>query len=669
MTAEANSNESVHRWQQLFFQCNSEECTLPEKADGLRNLLSEVQYHRNSQSCSPACSDALLNSYANKYMAIVDCPDEKIGLNNYADGALNLARSNRNESSLWQTSLTESTLSSLESVQKLIEESKNFSEAILPSCDADIIISGDKDETANLKKSFQRDSSNKSIQRNESPSFANQGPDTSQRNVFNPRQKQTVPSAFGVHIGQSFGHQSSSPDQSLFSGAGISNLAKPPQRRQAAGPNFTFSKAVENKLPFPVAPSGSNHGSRGDLGPGAPEDEADGQAYNAFRTAKEQLVIDNQRRNRRGGSSAGSKHGGPSYGTSKKSLGTRRGPAGKFVPPVINKEDEDDGVSLMRKIGPGGTAKGSSAASEELDERYKHLDQKMVELIMSEIMDHGPALTWDDIAGLEFAKATIKEIVVWPMLRPDIFTGLRGPPKGLLLFGPPGTGKTLIGKCIASQSKSTFFSISASSLTSKWVGEGEKMVRTLFGVARLHQPAVIFIDEIDSLLSQRSDGEHESSRRIKTEFLVQLDGATTEGDERLLVVGATNRPQEIDEAARRRFVKRLYIQLPEFAARRQIIYNLLSKQAYELTEEEVSQICTKTEGYSGADMANLCREAALGPIRSISFGDIEHITPDQVRPIVIKDLEDALGQVRASVSNKDLDLYIEWNSLYGSGRR
>ena len=104
----------------------------------------------------------------------------------------------------------------------------------------------------------------------------------------------------------------------------------------------------------------------------------------------------------------------------------------------------------------------------------------------------------------------------------DIFTGLRGPPKGLLLFGPPGTGKTLIGRCIASQSESTFFSISSSSLTSKWMGDGEKMVRALFAVARCHQPAVIFIDEVDSLLTQRSDGEFDATRRLKTEFLVQL---------------------------------------------------------------------------------------------------------------------------------------------------
>ncbi|KAK3091009.1 hypothetical protein FSP39_016432 [Pinctada imbricata] len=322
--------------------------------------------------------------------------------------------------------------------------------------------------------------------------------------------------------------------------------------------------------------------------------------------------------------------------------------------------------SIFNKGGSNSGGSGSGAGDEPVDERLKGIEPKMIELIMNEIMDHGPQMSWDDIAGLEFAKKTIKEIVVWPMLRPDIFTGLRGPPKGLLLFGPPGTGKTLIGKCIASQSKSTFFSISASSLTSKWVGEAEKMVRAMFAVARCYQPAVVFIDEIDSLLSQRTDGEHEASRRIKTEFLVQLDGAATVSDDRILVIGATNRPQEIDEAARRRFVKRLYIPLPEGSARRQIVVNLLSQQTYQLTEAQLSAIEQRSDGYSGADVANLCREAALGPIRSMAFGEIENICADQVRPILFEDFDAAFMQVRASVSDKDLDLYIDWNNTYGS---
>ena len=188
------------------------------------------------------------------------------------------------------------------------------------------------------------------------------------------------------------------------------------------------------------------------------------------------------------------------------------------------------------------------------DDRYKNIDPQMVETIKNEIMDQSQPVHWEDIAGLEHAKNVIKEIVVWPMLRPDLFQGIRGPPKGLLLFGPPGTGKTLIGKCIASQCKATFFSISSSSLTSKWIGEGEKMVRALFTVARVHQPSVIFVDEIDSLLTQRTEGEQEATRRIKTEFLVyffigeihehrQFDGCGTSQDDRILMIGATNRPQ------------------------------------------------------------------------------------------------------------------------------
>ncbi|XP_037790166.1 fidgetin-like protein 1 [Penaeus monodon] len=405
------------------------------------------------------------------------------------------------------------------------------------------------------------------------------------------------------------------------------------------------------------------------------DDSPNTDDVSCFKTASHQLLLDQMKKSGRGVVSEAA------YGSVKRSLGVRRAVNNKFTPP-IRREDEDNNFGsgeIMRRCLPqGSSGKGGEvrAGTEEspyaellTDERLKNIEPKMVELIMNEIMDNGPPVSWDDIAGLELAKTTIQEIVVWPMLRPDIFTGLRGPPKGILLFGPPGTGKTMIGKCIASQSGSTFFSISASSLTSKWVGEGEKMVRAMFAVARCHQPAVIFIDEIDSLLTQRSDTEHESSRRIKTEFLVQLDGATSGSDERLLVVGATNRPQELDEAARRRLVKRLYIPLPEAKARQQIIVNLMASQGHSLTEEDIRRICQSTDGYSGADMANLCREAALGPIRSISFSDIKHISVDQVRPIAMDDFMSALCSIRASVSDKDLQMYEDWNKTYGISAR
>ncbi|EKX45248.1 hypothetical protein GUITHDRAFT_157879 [Guillardia theta CCMP2712] len=275
----------------------------------------------------------------------------------------------------------------------------------------------------------------------------------------------------------------------------------------------------------------------------------------------------------------------------------------------------------------------------------------MIEMIESEILDQSPGISWDDIAGLEFAKASVMEIVVWPMLRPDIFTGLRGPPKGLLLFGPPGTGKTMIGKTIATESGATFFSISASSLMSKWIGEGEKMVRALFAVARVNAPSVIFIDEIDSLLSQRSEGDFEASRRVKTEFLVQMDGVACSQEERILLVGATNRPQELDEAARRRMVKRLYIPLPDSAARQQLVTHLMRNQSHDLCEMDLQEIANLTKGYSGADVKALCTEAAFN---------------QSVRPINIQDFKNALRQVRASVSDKDISNYIEWNQQYGS---
>ncbi|CAL1270402.1 unnamed protein product [Larinioides sclopetarius] len=299
-------------------------------------------------------------------------------------------------------------------------------------------------------------------------------------------------------------------------------------------------------------------------------------------------------------------------------------------------------------------------------ESLKHFDKKIVEIVLNEIMDFSPNIKWSDIAGLDFVKTTVQEIVIWPLLRPDIFTGLRAPPRGILLFGPPGTGKTLIGKCIATESNSTFFNISASSLASKWVGESEQMVRALFTVARLNQPAVIFIDEIDSLLSQRKDKEEDHTRKLKTEFLVQFDGTKTSSEERVLVVGATNRPHELDEAARRRFVKRLYVPLPEEAARRQIIEKLLKAHEHELSENDLQRICDETKGYSGSDVTHLCKEAAMGPIRCIGPENIKTVSLDQVRPINLNDFLDALKQVRASVAQDDLDYYMEWNKKFGS---
>ena len=215
-----------------------------------------------------------------------------------------------------------------------------------------------------------------------------------------------------------------------------------------------------------------------------------------------------------------------------------------------NKSSSSSSSTLVKK-----TSTSVNKSNDDLPPELANFDKEIVARIEADILDHSQSVTFDDIAGLEFAKNCVLELICWPMTNPHLFQGLRKLPKGILLFGPPGTGKTLIGKAIAHQAGATFFSISSSSMTSKWIGEGEKTVRTLFGVAVYRQPSVVFIDEVDSLLRQRSSDENEASRRLKTEFLIQLDGAGTDTDARVVIIGATNRPDELDEAARRRFVK------------------------------------------------------------------------------------------------------------------
>nr|XP_057903620.1 fidgetin-like protein 1 [Doryrhamphus excisus] len=272
-------------------------------------------------------------------------------------------------------------------------------------------------------------------------------------------------------------------------------------------------------------------------------------------------------------------------------------------------------------------------------------------------------VNWSDISGLARTKALIQEIVIWPMLRPDLFTGLRSPPKGILLFGPPGTGKTMLGKCIASQIDSTFFSISASSLTSKWMGESEKTVKFLFEVAREKAPSVIFIDEIDSLLSKRAEGESEGGRKIKTEFLVQFDGSQKKPNNKsVLVIGATNRPQEIDEAVRRRFVKRVYVPLPDQSGIEDLLKSLLSQYDCDVQKNEYKELSEKLIGYSGSDIYNLCREAVMEPLREIDISK----GMSELRPIKSDDIIKAMNQIRKSVSKDDLKDYERWNDEYGS---
>lgn len=234
--------------------------------------------------------------------------------------------------------------------------------------------------------------------------------------------------------------------------------------------------------------------------------------------------------------------------------------------------------------------------------------------LSSAIVTEKPNIKWDDVAGLEGAKQALKEAVILPIKFPQLFTGKRKPWKGILLYGPPGTGKSFLAKAVATEADSTFFSMSSSDLVSKWQGESEKLVKQLFEMAREAKPSIIFIDEVDSLATARSEGESEASRRIKTEFLVQMDGVgSTQGG--VLVLGATNVPWELDPAIRRRFQKRVYIALPEASARAYMFKLNIGDTPCVVTDQQFQLLGQSSEGYSGSDIAVLVQEALFEPLR------------------------------------------------------
>lgn len=315
----------------------------------------------------------------------------------------------------------------------------------------------------------------------------------------------------------------------------------------------------------------------------------------------------------------------------------------------------------------------NASEQEALIKSIRGIDEIAANQILNDIVVRGDEVYWDDIVGLESAKNSLKEAVVYPFLRPDLFRGLREPTRGMLLFGPPGTGKTMLARAVATESKSTFFSISSSSLTSKYLGESEKLVKALFLLARKLSPSIVFIDEIDSLLGTRTEGEVESMRRIKNEFLVQwseLSSAAAGRDSsadvsRVLILGATNLPWGIDDAARRRFAKRVYIPLPEDETRKLQLQKLLQYQKHTLLEEDFDKLVELTQKFSGSDITLLAKDSAMGPLRSL--GDKLLSTPtEEIRPIQLSDFIESLKYIRPSVSEEGLGEYQKWADQFGS---
>ena len=323
--------------------------------------------------------------------------------------------------------------------------------------------------------------------------------------------------------------------------------------------------------------------------------------------------------------------------------------------------------------------KGGDKEENEDDDDEKKEDKKKSKLskqdeefrsrLEADIISEAPDICFKDVQGLANVKLALYETIILPALRPELFTGLRTPTSGLLLFGPPGNGKTMIAKCVAAGCQSTFFSISASSITSKFVGDAERIMRTLFNLAREKSPSIIFIDEIDSMLTARGGkNEAESSRRIKTEFLIQFDGVKKASDteKRVLVIGATNLPDQLDEAVLRRFGKRIMVPLPGPDTRRGILKLLMSKQKTQITHDQYEEIVTKCDGYSCSDLATLCKDAAMGPIRSLGAKILEIKNQADMPAIEKKHFDGALRNVRPSLTDQSLDYFEDWNDKFGS---
>lgn len=280
------------------------------------------------------------------------------------------------------------------------------------------------------------------------------------------------------------------------------------------------------------------------------------------------------------------------------------------------KEDNNAGASA------GGTAQKTASSSK----KAKDDDDEKARMrggLEDTIVKTKPNVRWDQIAGLDAAKEALKESVILPIRFPQLFTGNRKPWKGILLYGPPGTGKSYLAKAVATEADGTFLSVSSSNLLSRWLGDSEKLVRNLFELAREAykkegKPSIIFVDEIDSLVSARSENENDASRRVKTEFLVQMQGVGHD-DEGVLVLAATNIPWCLDSAIRRRFERRIYIPLPDAMARRQMFKIHMGDTVNTLNEEDWMELAQKTERYSGSDIKQVVRSALMECVRTVQI--------------------------------------------------
>ena len=337
--------------------------------------------------------------------------------------------------------------------------------------------------------------------------------------------------------------------------------------------------------------------------------------------------------------------------------------------------DEEDGATVSRILRP--LSQFLSGSTNDVRE--------LALIISRDICRDSVKVRWSDVVGLESAKNVLKESVVIPSLYPDLFdaVGLLSPWRGVLLYGPPGTGKTLLAKAVATECNATFFNISASSIVSKYRGDSEKLVRVLFDLARYHSPSTIFLDEIDSIMSQRGSsgsGEHEASRRMKTELLIQMDGLCQpqrfSKDQaalsRIFILAASNLPWDLDSALLRRLEKRVLVDLPNEAARAAMFRHYFP--AERCPDLDVDVLAAHTRDYSCADITLVCKEAAMQPVRRVIQStklqpevDLTNVElKSKLTPVSMDDAMEAILRTKPATLPAKQDTYQSWRNKYGS---
>jgi len=332
---------------------------------------------------------------------------------------------------------------------------------------------------------------------------------------------------------------------------------------------------------------------------------------------------------------------------------------------VAPREKAEEFFSRASQYENVGKTVGQGPALKKMSKSEPELFQEAVSKL---IVSQKPDITWEHIGGLKDAEEVIKEAIILPFIKdkPPFVKSQRT----ILLYGPPGTGKTMLAKASSNTLEATFFEAKISVLLSKYFGESPKLVHALFEKAKKMQPSLIFLDELDSLAMRRSGDINEATRRVLGELLTQIEGFSGKSDDRVIVMGATNKPWDLDEAAISRFQRKIYVPLPNERSRKAIFQIHLNSAEVE-SSGMLNELAKQTEGFSGRDIMGVCEEAISTMVREMN-PDLGDLTTKQIESYSLKtqkltmaDFEKALAKIRPSTSEKEIHEYELWKQEYG----